>query len=80
MPLGVAAYATRTRGAARRQREPDVFHVYDARVTVHPSVDVTYLGRYRVKGGRWFTIPEPLAVVGDDVPLDVVSARVQLVG
>jgi len=43
-------------------------------------VDVTYLGRCRVKGGRWFTIPEPLAVVGDDVPIDVVSARVQLVG
>ena len=58
-----------------------MFHVYtDAGVTVHPSVDVTYRGRYRVEGGRWFTIPERLTVPGDAVALEVVSARVHLVG
>ena len=62
-------------------REHDVFHVYtDAGVTVHPSVDVTYRGRYRVEGGRWFTIPERLTVPGDAIALEVVSARVHLVG
>jgi len=65
-------------------REHDVFHVFhvylDAGVTVHPSVDVTYRGRYRVEGGRWFAIPERLTVPGETVPLEVVSARVHLVG
>jgi hypothetical protein len=32
--------------------ELEVSHEYvDAEVTVHPSVDVTYTGRYRVDGG-----------------------------
>jgi hypothetical protein len=59
----------------------EVFHVYtDAGVRVHPSVDVTYRGRYRVEGGRWIAIPERLTIPGAGVPLEVVSARVHLVG
>ena len=62
-------------------QEHEVFHVYtNARVTVRPWVDVTYRGRDRVEGGRWFTIPERLTVPGSIMPLEVVSARVHLVG
>ena len=42
-----------------------VTHVYDeAGVTVSPSVDVTYHGRFRVDGGAWTDIPEELTVAG----------------
>jgi len=52
----------------------------DADVTVHPSVDVTYTGRYRVDGGEWETIDETLTVAGAPVALEIVTARVHLVG
>jgi len=52
----------------------------DAEVTVHPSVDVTYTGRYRVDGGDWQTIDETLTVAGTPVDLEVIEARVHLVG
>lgn len=73
---------TESPGAAHVDgREHEVFHVYtDAGVSVQPSVDVTYRGRYRIEGGRWFSIPEQLTVPGAGVPLEVVSARVHLVG
>ena len=69
-------------GAEHEDGEPhEVFHVYtDAGVRVRPSVDVTYRGRYRIEGGQWFPIPETLTVTGDPVAIEVVSARVQLVG
>ena len=59
-----------------------MFHVYtDAGVKVRPSVDVTYSGRTASRAsGQWFPIPATLTVEGDPVALEVVSARVQLVG
>ena len=52
----------------------------DAEVTVHPSVDVTYTGRYRVDAGDWETIDETLTIAGTPVDLEIVTARVHLVG
>ena len=79
---GSVAESTTEPGAEHVDGEPhEVFRVYtDAGVTVRPSVDVTYRGRYRIEGGLWFPIPETLTVEGDPVALEVVSARVQLVG
>jgi len=71
-------------GAAHVDGTPHrVFHVYsDAGVRVRPSVDVTYRGEFRVEGegSPWRPIPETLTVAGDPVVLEVVAARVQLVG
>jgi len=69
-------------GAAYVQgRELSVSHEYlDADVVVHPSVDVTYTGRYRVDGGDWETIEETLTIAGSVVDLEIVTARIHLVG
>jgi len=77
-----APYTTEESGEEHVDGQPhEVLHVYtDAGVMVHPSVDVTYRGRYRVEGGQWFAIPETLTVAGDAVALEVISARVHLVG
>jgi hypothetical protein len=79
---GSDAELTEGPGAEHQDGKPhEVFHVYtDAGVEVRPSVDVTYRGRYRIEGGQWFPIPEALTIEGDPVALEVVSARVQLVG
>ncbi|MBO0844253.1 MAG: hypothetical protein J2P22_02405 [Nocardioides sp.] len=47
---------------------------------VHPSVDTTYAGRYRVGNGRWQSIPATLTVPGEADDLQVVSATPHLVG
>jgi hypothetical protein len=58
-----------------------ITHVYEkAGVTVSPSVDVTYQGRYRVDGGNWVPISDTLTVVGTPVDLQVLSATPHLVG
>ena len=58
-----------------------ITHVYvKAGVTVSPSVDVTYQGRYRVDGGDWVPIPDTLTVAGTPVDLQVLSATPHLVG
>jgi hypothetical protein len=58
-----------------------ITHVYvEAEVTVTPSVDVTYQGRYRVNGGVWQDIPETLTVEGTPVELEVLTATPHLVG
>jgi hypothetical protein len=58
-----------------------VTHVYrEAEVTVHPSVDITYHGRYRVNGGAWHDIPETLTVDGTPLDLEVLTATPRLVG
>ncbi len=58
-----------------------VTHTYtQAGVTVSPSVDVTYEGRYRVEGGTWIPIPDILTVTGDPATLQVLSATPHLVG
>jgi hypothetical protein len=75
-------------GADRSGAEPGaaypdlgITHVYrEAGVTVHPSVDVTYHGRYRVNGGGWQDIPEELTVTGSPVALQVLTATPHLVG
>lgn len=57
----------------------DVTHEYlDAHVTVHPRVDVTYTGRYRLGGGAWTDIPDTLTVTGDPVELRVIEATPRL--
>ena len=58
-----------------------ITHVYEeAGVTVSPSVDVTYQGRYRVDGQQWVPIPDTLTVAGTPVALQVLSATPHLVG
>jgi hypothetical protein len=58
-----------------------VSHIYtEARVTVRPSVDVTYSGAYRVDGGPWRTIPTTLTKAGATVDLVVLTATPHLVG
>ena len=49
-------------------------------MTVSPSVDVTYQGRYRVDGGGWVPIPDTLTVAGTPVDVQVLSATPHLVG
>ena len=79
---GSGAFQTEDHGAEHVDGEKhQVFHVYtDADLTVRPSVDVTYKGRYRVEGEAWRPILETLTVTGTPVPLEVVTARVHLVG
>jgi hypothetical protein len=58
-----------------------VSHIYnEARVTVHPSVDVTYSGAYRIDGGPWRTISTTLTKTGATVSLAVLTATPHLVG
>ena len=58
-----------------------ITHVYEkAGVTVTPSVDVTYHGRFRVDDGAWTDIPEELTVAGAPVDLQVLTATPHLVG
>jgi hypothetical protein len=58
-----------------------ITHIYEnAGVTMNPSVDVTYQGRYRVNGGDWVPIPDTLTVAGTPVDLQVLSATPHLVG
>jgi hypothetical protein len=58
-----------------------ITHVYvEAGVTLSPSVDVTYGGRFRVNGEEWTPIPETLTVPGAPVTLAVLSATPHLVG
>ena len=63
-------------------RELEVYHEYlDAHVVVHPSVDVTYQGHYRVVGDPdWIPIPETLTVTGDPGRLRIIEAVVHLIG
>jgi hypothetical protein len=70
-------------GAAPGAAYPDleITHSYtQAGVTVTPSVDVTYAGRWRIDGGAWRDIPETLTVPGTAVALQVLSATPHLVG
>jgi hypothetical protein len=58
-----------------------ITHEYvDAEVTVAPSVDVTYRGRYRIEGVGWIDIEQTLTLPGEAVDLEVIEARVHLVG
>ena len=73
----VALRRRRRAQRATRERVPDlrITHVYEkADVTVSPSVDVTYQGRYRVDGGEWRDIPEDLTVAGTPADLQVLTA------
>ncbi|WP_110241002.1 hypothetical protein [Nocardioides gilvus] len=57
-----------------------ITHTYTlADTTVHPSLDVTYTGRYRVNGGPWQTIPGDHTVPGTPQPLTILQARPGLV-
>ena len=58
-----------------------VSHVYsEAKVTVRPSVDVTYSGDYRIDGGLWQPLSTTLTVPGETVDLRVLTATPRLVG
>ena len=58
-----------------------ITHAYrEADVTVHPSLDVTYHGRYRVNDGPWRDIPQTLTVTGTPTSLQVLTATPHLVG
>jgi hypothetical protein len=58
-----------------------ITHEYlDADVTVTPSVDVTYSGRFRIDDSEWIAIEQTLTLPGPAVDLEVIEARVHLVG
>jgi hypothetical protein len=58
-----------------------VVHRYsDARVTVHPHVEVTYTARFRVSGGAWQDIAETVTTVGPDTSLRIAEATPLLSG
>lgn len=73
-----AEQATTSAGAAYPDLE--ITHTYLREGRVEPSVDTVYTGRYRIGGGGWQTIPEPVTVAGAAVSLTVVEATPQLVG
>ena len=53
----------------------DITHKYtDAHLTVHPSVDVTYTGRFQVAGGPSRAIPGTVTIPGPTVPLRIAEA------
>jgi len=59
----------------------DVVHQYQkAHVTVQPSVDVNYSGRFRVGGGAWQAIPGIVTIAGPPAPLRVSEATAVLSG
>lgn len=58
----------------------DVTHDYADPGHVRCSVDVTYVGRFRVNDDPWQQIPGTLTVGGDDVPLWVRTASPVLTG
>ncbi len=79
--FGQGADVERTDKAGRPFPDLEVTHVYeDAHVTVHPSVDVTYSGRYRIGNSAWVAIPGTLTVGGDPVDLTVIEGQPNLVG
>jgi hypothetical protein len=53
-----------------------ITHQYrHAHVTVHPRVDTTYVGRYRLGNGPWRSIPGTLTVAGPAGDLQVREAQ-----
>ena len=77
------AYSTPSNGSpiTGPGQTPEVAHEYaDADVTVHPWVDVVYSGRFRVDGGQWQPIEGTHTVTGTPVELQVVEAKLRLVG
>jgi hypothetical protein len=58
----------------------NVHRYLTAHVTTHPSVDLTYAGRYRLPGGPWTTIPGTVTITGPTTPLRVSEATALLSG
>ncbi|MGI8721715.1 MAG: hypothetical protein ACR2JG_05750 [Geodermatophilaceae bacterium] len=59
----------------------DIVHKYtDAHVTQHPRVDVTYHVRFRVDGGPWRDIDEPITADGPATALQIKEATPVLSG
>lgn len=53
----------------------DITHVYRRAGLLHPSVDVTYNGRYRVNDGPWTDLLESHTVAGEPQEILVIEAR-----
>ena len=69
-----------TQNPGRPYPAKDITHVYEtAGVTVHPSVRVSYAGRYTVDGGAWIPVPEHVTVQGPAIDLRIMQARAELV-
>ncbi len=51
----------------------------DAHETVHPSLDITYTGRFRINGKRWRPLTTTHTVVGAAHDLSVLEAKPTLV-
>ena len=74
-----ASQTTSTPGAAYPDLQ--ITHRYQlAHVTVHPRVDTTYAGRYRLGNGPWRTIPGTLTVDGVAGDLRIREAQGVLTG
>lgn len=79
--FGQGAAVERTAEAGRPFPNLEVTHIYeDAHETVHPSVDVTYTGRYRIGNSAWIAIPGTVTVGGDPVDLAIIEGQPNLVG
>ena len=79
VPADVEPFVTSDHGAPY----PDqtiTWQYTDAHETVHPSIDITYSGRYRINGKRWKDLPTTHTVIGAaDQELAVLEARPTLV-
>lgn len=65
----------RTDGPGGPFPSKEIVHRYSkAHVTVRPSVDVTYRVRFRIDGGGWQTIGQPLTAAGPATALDIKEA------
>lgn len=75
------SHSETTASPGARYPDLDVTHTYtDAGLTVRPSVDTTYTGRFRIGTGPWQTIPGTVTITGTATTLDIIEARGVLVG
>lgn len=78
--FGDGAVATTDRPGAPFPAK-DIVHQYtDAHVTQHPRVDVTYHVRFRVDGGPWRDIDQPITADGPATDLQIKEATPVLSG
>ena len=72
--------AKTTTGPGAPHPHQTITHRYTVADTkAHPSLDITYSGRYRVDGGAWQPIPTTATIIGTPQALTILQARPTLV-
>lgn len=56
----------------------DITHTYTHTHTAHPSLDITYRGRYRINNSPWTPIPQTRTIPGTPTTLTIIEAIPQL--